>query len=322
MYPPRVKSNMTSILNPTGIGILDYLYYVLVLGFGPCAFWYLIVFRPRRVSLLDNYIHTGVSCVGIITHRNVTVVKRAGNNEGTRIYWFRYAYKAPGFDDVVYIKDFVPDPTQVCLQRRCLTIVALPGDPRSGVPEFMLHTNKPMGNIQLAFMALLSLALTAFSIYLFGVLYAVLLFNNCKHYICYINWESFAFSAVTIFALGLLGAYIKYRLEFNIIPGKVWMRLNVLSTTSTTTRSSSASCSEYYSDLNRQIPVADVVAVLEQQQEEENQENQLVVAAAVPEVQQHVFKKDSEELQTATVIRDIESENSEIIAPPEARMLT
>jgi len=265
---------MTSIINPTGYLQLDILYYLLIVGLGPVMGCYLLIFRPKRLALFDAYRHTGVDCLGIITHRKVTIRRGAvtGIEQG-RSHQIRFAYKPPG-SDVIFIKDFVLVQREQ-LQRRLIPVVVLPGRPDTGVPTFLIlpKRNRYFG-------ALISAAFTCFSIFVFAALvtYFGLLSggqscqtvwadgNGGRVVSCELAPISFLFSIVIVMMLGALGSWLIYLKECDAVPGIVW-QTTTPPPVATATPVETPSWRQFERmDDRPEIPVAEAVAVLDSEE--------------------------------------------------------
>lgn len=258
---------MVSVLNPTGFLYLDILYYCLILFLGPGLFWLLLIFLPKKFELHDAYLQSGVECIGIITHRQVTVRRTSVTRiETSRTYKIRYAYKAPG-SDTIYIKDFVTVQKQE-LERRLVVVVVLPGQPKSGVAKFLLSESRPSIFVKIA-LYLLSIGLILFSIYVFALLFALAF--NCTNDICYITPVSFVLSAVTIMSIGLFFAWVVHLSERESVPGSVWRERHHVAGTRVGTgenTQTTATPRALYENLNdRPVPMAEAVTVLNTDEE-------------------------------------------------------
>lgn len=169
--------------------------------FGPVRFFLLLIFYPRQKRLHDAYARSGVECIGLVSQCIVSRDTEHGNAISSRK--IRYAYKAPG-SETIYIKNFVSVKER---KRWLVKILVLPGQPESGVPDFLLSDNAPplhcLGALHMA-----SILLTAFCVWL----YFQLIETGDRTY-------DFGQSVVTVLMFGFLFACLIHYFEHRSIPG-------------------------------------------------------------------------------------------------------
>lgn len=228
---------MAYTLHPHQTLTLDAFSYCVVLLLGPALLLTLIMFLPRKQKLHDAYAQSGVECIGIITHRCITYctdpymqacvmvfasrLLPAWVGRTTRI---RYAYKAPG-TKTVYVKDYVViKNVDSHGSRRLLQVVVLPGQPKSGVPKFLLSKKQSPGLLLKIFAYIFSSGITLLCIYLFSLLYVGTC--DCTGSTCAITRyglvRDVTLSMTTTTSAGLLIAWLVYLWDRRSIPGRVW----------------------------------------------------------------------------------------------------